>query len=116
MVACGLRRDEIVSATWSDLAKQGRNAVLRVHGKGEKLRTVKLPEMVTQAIDAWRLHHPNPEGNRPIFTRIWKGGTVTSGPITDKAIWMFVIKAAIVAGLTRVTPHDLRPSFARGGY
>ncbi len=114
MVTCGLRRDEMVTATWDDLSRQGRNAVLRVHGKGEKLRTVKLPDMAVQAIEMWKPHHPNPAGNRPIFTRIWKGGTVTSNAITDKAIWLFVIKAAKLAGLPRVTPHDLRRSFARG--
>jgi len=116
MVTCGMRRDEIVTATWSDLSKQGRNAVLRVHGKGEKLRTVKLPDMAVQAIEAWKLHHPNPDGNRPLFTRIWKGGTVTTSAITDKAIWLFVLKAAKLAGLPRITPHDLRRSFARGAY
>ena len=116
MVTCGLRRDEIATANWDDLTKQGRNAVLKVHGKGEKLRTVKLPDMAVQAIEAWKPHHPNPEGERPIFTRIWKGGAVTSSAITDKAIWLFVIKAAKLAGLPRVTPHDLRRSFARGAY
>jgi len=116
MVTCGMRRDEIVTATWGDLSRQGRNAVLRVHGKGEKLRTVKLPDMAVQAIEAWKIHHPNPDGNRPLFTRIWKGGTVTSDAITDKAIWLFVIKAAKLAGLPRITPHDLRRSFARGAY
>ncbi len=116
MVTCGMRRDEIVTATWSDLSKQGRNAVLRVHGKGEKLRTVKLPDMAVQAIEAWKIHHPNPDGIRPLFTRIWKGGTVTTSAITDKAIWLFVLKAAKLAGLPRITPHDLRRSFARGAY
>lgn len=116
MVTCGMRRDEIATATWADLSRQGRNAVLRVHGKGEKLRTVKLPDMAVQAIEAWKVHHPNPEGNRPLFTRIWKGGTVTTSAITDKAIWLFVIKAAKLAGLPRITPHDLRRSFARGAY
>jgi integrase len=116
MVTCGMRRDELATATWTDLTRQGRNAVLRVHGKGEKLRTVKLPDMAVQALEAWKVHHPNPEGNRPLFTRIWKGGTVTTSAITDKAIWLFVIKAAKLAGLPRITPHDLRRSFARGAY
>src|SRR5258707_2531301 len=116
MVTCGLRRDEIATATWDDLTKQGRNAVLKVHAKGEKFRTVKLPDMAAQGIETWKTPHPNPEGDRPIFTRIWKGGAVTTSSITDKAIWMFVIKAAKLAGLPRVTPHDLRRSFARGAY
>jgi integrase len=116
MVTCGLRRDEITTATWGDLSRQGRNAVIRVHGKGEKLRIVKLPELAVQVIDAWRPHHPNPEGTRPIFTRIFKGGGVTTSAITDRAIWIVVQKAAKLAGLPPVSPHDLRRTFARGAY
>ena len=116
MVTCGLRRDEIATASWSDLGRQGGNAVLRVHGKGEKLRIVKLPEMALQAIEGWRPHHPAPEGNRAIFTRIWKNGRVITDGITDRAIWLIVQQAAKAAGLPRVSPHDLRRSFARGAY
>ena len=116
MVTCGLRRDEISAAQWSDLARQGRNSVLRVHGKGEKLRTVKLPDMALVALEGWRQHHPLPEGNRAIFTRIWKGGKVTTSGITDRAIWIIVQQAAQRAGLPRVSPHDLRRSFARGAF
>src|SRR5258708_7749595 len=116
MVTCGVRRDEIATANWSDLGRQGGNAILHVHGKGEKLRTVKLPDMALQAIERWKPHHPNPAPERAIFTRIYKGGRVSSDAITDKAIWLFVIKAAQAAGLPRITPHDLRRSFARGAY
>ena len=116
MVTCGLRRDEITTATWEDMGRQGKNAVIRVHGKGEKLRIVKLPDLAAQALDMWRPHHPNPTGSRPIFTRIWKGGTVTTSPITDRAIWMVVQKAAKTAGLPPVSPHDLRRTFARGAF
>ncbi len=116
MVTCGLRRDEISTAAWSDLGVQGGNHILRVHGKGEKMRIVKLPDMAIQAIDGWRLHHPNPHGDRSVFTRIWKGGRVTTDGITDRAIWLVVQQAAQAAGLPRVSPHDLRRSFARGAY
>ncbi len=116
MITCGLRRDEISTTRWSDLGRQGGNNILRVHGKGEKMRVVKLPDMAVQAVDAWRPHHPLPEGDRPIFTRIWKGGRVTTDGITDRAIWLVVQQAAQAAGLPRVSPHDLRRSFARGAY
>ncbi len=116
MVTCGLRRDEISAATWGDLGRQGGHPVLRVHGKGEKMRVVKLPDMAVEAIDNWRPHHPLPEGNRAIFTRIWKGGTVTTNPITDRAVWIVVQQAAEAAELPKVSPHDLRRSFARGAY
>ncbi len=116
MVTCGLRRDEISTTCWSDLGRQGGNNILRVHGKGEKMRVVKLPDMAVQAIEGWKAHHPIPQGERPIFTRIWKGGRVTTDGITDRAIWIVVQQAAKAAGLPRVSPHDLRRSFARGAY
>jgi integrase/recombinase XerD len=116
MVTCGLRRDEVSGASWGDLVNQGRNSVLRVHGKGEKMRMVKLPEMAVQAIELWRPHHPYPEAERAIFTRIWKGGTVTTSAITDRGVWLVVQQAAKLAGIPRVSPHDLRRSFARGAY
>jgi site-specific recombinase XerD len=116
MVTCGLRRDEISAATWADLGRQGGNSILRVHGKGEKMRVVKLPDMAVQAIEDWRPHHPRPDGDRAIFTRVWKTGTVTTDAITDRAIWNVVRQSALAAGLQKVSPHDLRRSFARGAY
>jgi integrase len=116
MVTCGLRRDEIAGVLWSDLAKQGRNNIIRVHGKGEKLRVVKLPDMTLLALEAWRICHPLPEGERPVFTRIWKGGTVTTSGLTDRAVWIIVQQAAQRAGLPKISPHDLRRSFARGAF
>ncbi len=116
MVTCGLRRDEVAAALWSDLTRQGRNQILKVHGKGEKMRPVKLPEMTFNAIERWREHHPRPEGDNPLFSRVWGNGTVTTSRITDRAVWNVVQQAAKAAGLPRISPHDLRRSFARGAY
>ncbi|GAB4549995.1 MAG: tyrosine-type recombinase/integrase [Anaerolineae bacterium] len=116
MVTCGLRRDEVAAALWSDLTRQGRNNVLMVHGKGEKLRTVKLPDMVLSALEVWRNYHVLPEGERPIFTQIRQNGRVTTQGITDRAVWNVVNQAAKAAGIPRLSPHDLRRSFARGAY
>lgn len=116
MVTCGLRRDEVAEALWSDLSRQGRNNVLKVHGKGEKMRVVKLPEMTVQTIEAWRSHVAISDGDRPLFSRVWRSGVVTGQKITDKAIWLVIQHAAKAAGLPRVSPHDLRRSFARGAY
>ncbi len=116
MVTCGLRRDEVAAALWSDLTRQGRNQILKVHGKGEKMRPVKLPEMTCAAIERWRAHHPRPEGDNPLFSRVWANGTVITSGITDRAVWNVVQQSARAAGLPRISPHDLRRSFARGAY
>jgi integrase len=120
MVATGLRRDEIVKIRWSDLTRQGDHNVLRTHGKGAKLRVVKLPAMVVRAIKDWKRFHPTPEGNRAVFLRVWKGGNMwqvlPDDHLSDRAIWCILKRITKAAGLTDVSPHDLRRSFARGAY
>jgi site-specific recombinase XerD len=116
MITCGLRRDEIASALWSDLFQQGVNQLLKVHGKGEKMRIAKLPAMTVTALDRWRAYHPTPIGEKALFSHIRKSGLVTTASITDRAVWFLVRKAAVRAGLTNVSPHDLRRSFARGAF
>ena len=116
MVICGLRRDEIAAARWSDVARHGGYAVLNVHGKGEKTRLVKLPSMVIQALAEWRRYHPDPRGNAPIFPRILCNGWITLQPISDRTVWCAVKQATRIAGLPHISPHDLRRSFARGAY
>jgi site-specific recombinase XerD len=117
LVVCGLRRDEITHLHWSDLQRQGRNRILAVHGKGSKLRQIKLTASVESTIEAWREHHPfGDEGNALIFTRVMKNGRVTNLPITDKVVWLVVKKSADTAGLGKIAPHDLRRSFARGAF
>ncbi len=117
LTVCGLRRSEITTICWGDLQKQGKNRLLSVHGKGAKLRTVKLSPVVIDVIEAWRAYHPGGDDNTAImFTRILKSGSVTSTHITDKAVWLIVQMAANAAGLSNISPHDLRRSFARGAY
>lgn len=117
LAICGLRRDEITRICWGDLTKQGKNRILGVHGKGAKLRQVKLSPAVTDTIEAWRAYHPaSDEDSAIMFTRILKSGLVTQSRITDKAVWLIVQQAAFAAGLSNVSPHDLRRSFARGAY
>ena len=102
MVTCGLRRDEISATRWSDIARQGRNDVLRVHGKGEKLRIVKLPDMALLAIDVWRKYHPIPDGDRAIFTRIGASDDLARGQST------FLVEMNETANiLHHATPHSL---------
>ncbi len=117
LAICGLRRDEITRICWGDLTKQGNNPIIGVHGKGSKLRQIKLTASVADAIEGWRAYHPGADEDTAImFTRVLKSGLVTQNQITDKAVWLIVQQAAFAAGLSKVSPHDLRRSFARGAY
>lgn len=119
LATTGLRRDEVAKMRWCDLARQGGNHVCRVHGKGSKLRLVKLPGMAVRAIAAWKSYHPSPEGYTPVFLRVWRGGKVyqvTTDGLSDKAIYNVLKRIAKAADLPDISPHDLRRSFARGSY
>jgi len=117
LAICGLRRDEVTQIRWGDLQRQGKNRILAVHGKGSKLRQVKLSPSVTEAIESWRPYHIDNENDRAVmFTRIMKNGRVTQLSISDKAVWLIVRDAANAAGLNGIAPHDLRRSFARGAF
>jgi len=113
MVICGLRREEVATARWDDLIKQGAFQVLRVHGKGQKIRHVKLPEMLIDALNLWRAVRQPESASQHMF------GTVrssASSALSSKAIWALVRETGKRAGIPRISPHDLRRSFARGAY
>lgn len=120
MVTCGLRRDEVAAATWGDLSRQGRNNILKVHGKGEKMRVVKLPDMTVLALEEWRkmivASRRTIEPTTPLFSRIWRNGRITYDGISDKSVWLIIQQASKAAGLQKISPHDLRRSFARGAF
>ncbi len=116
LVVLGLRRHELIAARWSDLSRMNGQAIISIHGKGDKRRIVKLPEVVNQALDNWRVYHPDPTGDSPIFIRVINGGKGQVEPIDDKNIGYLVKSAARAAGLPPVSPHDLRRSFARNAY
>ena len=45
--------------------------------------------------------------------RAEKGGLVGDGPVSSQAVFETVIRYARLAGLGKVTPHDLRRTFAK---
>ena len=49
----------------------------------------------------------------PVLRPVSKGGLVGAGPVTAQAVFETVIRYARLAGLGKVTPHDLRRTFAK---
>lgn len=111
-----LRREELASAKWGDLAMQNDRVILRVHGKGRKTAIIDVPRPVLTLLTRWRsvastdASAPTPESF--LVRRIWKGGRVSKGPLTPDGIWLIVTEAAEAAELGHVAPHDLRRSVA----
>ncbi len=111
-----LRREELASARWGDLALQNDRVVLKVHGKGRKTAMIDVPRPVMGLLTRWRkLAAPleqTPAPSSPLVRRIYKGGRVSPRPVTADGIWYIVTEAAMRADLGHVAPHDLRRSVA----
>jgi integrase len=60
LTGCGLRRTEAVNLNWSQYqARDGRMCLVDVVGKGQKLRTIPVPQWVEEIIETWREVAPN---------------------------------------------------------
>lgn len=105
-VACGagLRRAELCALRWAAVESEPLSAVggrlhLRVLGKGNTERRVRLPIWASGALQGWLVRAPL---HAPFVFR-WRDG---------RSVWSVVDAAAARAGLGRVAPHDLRRTFA----
>ena len=53
-LGCGLRREELISLRWSQYQmRDGRMLLVDVIGKGEKLRTLPVPDWAVECVDRW---------------------------------------------------------------
>ncbi len=102
MYGSGLRIAETASLKWEqvDLAERW----VRVFGKGEKERLVPMGRYSVRALEAWR--GVSAQGSGFVFPGAGEG------PITVRTLHRVVRRAAARAGLSGVTPHVLRHSFA----
>ena len=114
MYGAGLRRHEIAKCKVSDLDIEEQE--ITVTGKGNKQRTNPLPSRVVEIIQCWieeRKELINADIISPfLLLRFRKGGRPVNEGITDKAIYDIVVKLYKEAGLSRLSPHDLRRTYA----
>ena len=102
----GLRLAELAALNWQDLAVE--EAVVRVTGKGDKVRIVPVGRKALAALAQWRDVHARLAANQQrVF--LSRRGT----PLSHRAIQSRVRARAEQKGLwKRVHPHMLRHSFA----
>ena len=112
LVGCGLRRGELAGLEFADIAqREGRWAIVDLVGKHGRVRTVPMPSWARTALDAWAAAAGVSTG--PLLRRVSKGGRVGDSPVTPQGVFEAVVSYASKAGLGRITPHDLRRTFAK---
>ena len=112
LVGCGLRRGELAGLSFQDVAqREGRWAIVDLVGKHGRVRTVPMPSWARTALDAWASAAGISSG--AVLRRVSKGGRVGAGAITPQGVFEAVVSYARKAGLGKITPHDLRRTFAK---
>ena len=112
LLACGLRRAELVGLRREDLQiREDHWVIADLVGKGKRVRTVPVPTWAKVVVDEWMAAANIATGL--IFRRVNRYGEVWGEGITPKAIWHIVKAAADRAGIQKLAPHDLRRNCAR---
>lgn len=99
----GARVEESERLALVDLALSKRAGQLRLHGKGDQVRTVPLPAKARKALSGW-LHE---RGSDP--GPLWSG---QRGALTSSGITQVVLAVGDDAGLPGLRPHRLRHTYA----
>lgn len=102
LYGCGLRVAEAAGLEWDQVDLSER--WIRVRGKGNKERMVPVGRCAVEALREWRKTLDS--GERFVFPG------ENSGPVAVRTLHRIVARAAKRVGLTEVTPHVLRHSFA----
>lgn len=108
----GLRRAEVCALTVGSIGPGG----LTVEGKGRRQRIVPLNWQARRPIDEWVAlrRQTVADGDGFLFCPVTKSGKVkaSSKPMDPAAIAYVLRRAAPVAGVAHITPHDFRRTAA----
>ncbi len=112
LLACGLRRHEVVTLTLDHLQQLEEHwAIVDLIGKGGHVRTVPLPDWVRSELEEWLAAAGIDRGK--LFRRVNKVGKAWGDGMTVKAVWHIVKESANTIGVAKLAPHDLRRTCAR---
>lgn len=94
MLACGLRREEVVTLKSSEVMMMGSIYVLSVTGKGDKTRTIPITPALAEGLTAWA-------NGELLF------------PLSGQAVMDICRKYGQMIDVPQLAPHDLRRTFAQ---
>lgn len=104
----GLRRAEVTKLELRDF--NARTSAVEVRGgKGDKDRTVYLPDDAIAFVEDWLTLRGRRPG--PLLCPIRKGGEISVRHMTPQAVLLILQKRAQEAGVTSFSPHDFRRTF-----
>jgi integrase/recombinase XerD len=111
MAGCGLREAEVVDIRIGDFQDVGRGEILlRVRGKGDKVRNVPLSPELWQLVQRFvlltkRSFNSHLDARKPVFlSRVGKDKTLTTRSVRN-----LVKKYARAAGIVKaISPHSIR--------
>jgi site-specific recombinase XerD len=112
LLGCGLRRAEAANLAFVHIQQRdGRWVLVDIIGKGNKVRSVPMPNWTKQAINHYAAEANLSEGI--MFRAINKGGRICGERISEQALYNVVVEYSATLGFTRLAPHDLRRTFAK---
>ena len=112
LLACGLRRHEVVELNFTHLKQRGQHwAIVDLMGKAGHMRTIPMPDWVKANFDVWIKDAGLTSGR--VFRRVNRAGQVWGESMTEKVVWHVVREFAVKAGIEKLAPHDLRRTCAR---
>ena len=113
-MCCGLRIDELVGINLTDIRKnieyEQENLILVVTGKGNKQRTIYLPEICVQAYHDYLEQRLKPKDEQEKALFISQKGQRLSHRAIERMVKKYFVKANFDA--SRLTPHKLRHTAA----
>jgi len=109
---CGLRLHELVGLKASDVIRSGRQAPLRVHGKGDRMRDVPIAPQLLRRLERLIDGRLEERSSEAIFLSARRRPSGDYEPLTDGGVYQIVKDAVARAGIQkRVYPHLLRHSW-----
>jgi integrase len=103
LLYAGARVEECARLGVEDVAITARTGAVRLHGKGDEVRTVPLPAPGRERISAWLLERGADPGP------LWAG---QRGPLSVSGITQVVLAVGAAAGVPGLRPHRLRHTYA----
>ncbi|MGH3097702.1 MAG: tyrosine-type recombinase/integrase [Streptosporangiales bacterium] len=103
LLYAGARVGECARLEVEDVAVTARTGALRLHGKGDEVRTVPLPAPAREALTAWLRARGGRTGP------LWTG---QRGPLSASGLTQVVLAAGAAAGIDGLRPHRLRHTYA----